>query len=87
VDRLIKVADQKKLSLQHEASSGFTGTDTDSIYQSRSGVPSALVSLPLRCMHSVIEMAAYSDVEATIDLMASFVESLITKDTFHQTLK
>ena len=87
VDRLLKVAKKKKIDVQHEAASRFTGTDTDTIFQSRDGVPSALVSLPLRCMHSVIEMAAYSDVDATTDLMAGFVESLKKGETFHQSLK
>jgi len=87
VERLLQVAKKKKIEIQHEAASRFTGTDTDSIFQSRDGVPSALVSLPLRCMHSVIEMAAYSDVEATADLMTGFVESLKKGEHFHQTLK
>ena len=86
VDRLIEVAEKKKIPLQHEASSRFTGTDTDSIYHSREGVPSALVSIPLRCMHSVVETVDYQDVETTAGLMAGFVESLKTKDLFHQTL-
>ncbi|MDA7881714.1 M42 family metallopeptidase [Akkermansiaceae bacterium] len=86
VERLIEVARKKKIPLQHEASSRFTGTDTDSIYQSREGVPSALVSIPLRCMHSVVETVDYDDIEATTALMAGFVESLKAKDLFHQTL-
>tara|TARA_B110000881_G_scaffold89281_1_gene78426 strand:+ start:10817 stop:11896 length:1080 start_codon:yes stop_codon:yes gene_type:complete len=87
VDRLLDVAKKKKIRIQHEASGRFTGTDTDGIYISREGVPSALVSLPLRCMHSVVEMADYSDIEETTDLMAGFVQSLGAKDTFHQALK
>lgn len=87
VERLIEVAKKKKIAIQHEASSRFTGTDTDSIYHSRDGVPSALVSIPLRCMHSVVEMASYEDVETTTALMAGFVESLASCDEFHQSLK
>ena len=87
VDRLMEVAKKKKTALQHEASSRFTGTDTDSIYHSRDGVPSALVSLPLRCMHSVVEMANYEDIQNTIDLMVDFVSSLKPKEIFHQSLK
>jgi endoglucanase len=87
VERLLEVAKKKKIDIQHEAASRFTGTDTDTIFQSRDGVPSALVSLPLRCMHSVIEMAAYSDVDATTNLMAGFVENLKKGESFHQTLK
>lgn len=86
VERLISEAEKGKIPLQHEASSRFTGTDTDSIYHSRDGVPSALVSLPLRCMHSVVEMADYRDVEKTIDLMVAFVLGLKSEDLFHQSL-
>lgn len=86
VERLMKVGERKKISLQHEASSRFTGTDTDSIYQSRDGVPSALVSLPLRCMHSVVEMADESDVRDTINLMKEFILDLDGKENFHQSL-
>jgi endoglucanase len=73
--------------VQHEATSRFTGTDTDKIFHSREGVPSALVSLPLRCMHSVVETAHLDDIEHTIDLLAGFVLSLREKDAFHQKLR
>lgn len=86
VERLMKVAKTKKVDVQHEAAGRCTGTDTDSIYHVREGVPSALVSLPLRCMHSVVETADLGDVEATIDLMAGFVLSLKEKDVFHHKL-
>ena len=85
VRRLIEVAEAGRLPIQHEASSRFTGTDTDKIFHSREGVPSALVSLPLRCMHSVVETAHLDDVENTIKLMVSFVQSLKPDDLFgHQ---
>ena len=86
VERLLKVAKTGKVAVQHEAAGRCTGTDTDSIYHVREGVPSALVSLPLRCMHSVVETADLGDVEATIDLMAGFVLSLKEKDVFHHKL-
>lgn len=86
VERLMEIAKKRKIPLQHEASGRFTGTDTDSIYHSRDGVPSALVSLPLRCMHSVVEMASYDDIDQTIRVMTAFVESLDEDDSFHQTL-
>ena len=86
VERLIEVAAAAKIPIQHEASSRFTGTDTDKIYNSRSGVPSALVSMPLRCMHSVVETAHLDDIENTITLLAGFVLSLKDKDEFHQKL-
>ncbi|MEO5917706.1 MAG: M42 family metallopeptidase [Luteolibacter sp.] len=87
VKRLIEVANKTKVPVQHEASSRFTGTDTDKIFHSREGVPSALVSLPLRCMHSVVETAHLDDVQHTIDLLTDFVLSLTEKDEFAQKLK
>jgi endoglucanase len=86
VERLEQLAAKAKLPVQHEASSRFTGTDTDKIFQSRSGVPSALISLPLRCMHSVVETAHLADIEHTIKLMTEFVMSLNAKDVFEQRL-
>lgn len=82
VERLMARAKAARIPVQHEASSRFTGTDTDQIFRSRSGVASALVSLPLRCMHSVVETADLSDVEHTIGLLASFVLSLKASDSF-----
>jgi endoglucanase len=87
VERLIDVAAKGKIPVQHEASSRFTGTDTDKIFHSREGIPSALVSLPLRCMHSVVETAHLDDIAHTIDLLTAFILSLTAKDVFSQTLK
>ncbi len=86
VQRLISIAQKEKITVQHESSSRFTGTDTDEIFRTRTGVPSALVSLPLRCMHSVVETAHLDDIEACIDLLTRFVLSLSTQDSFHQSL-
>ncbi len=82
VKRMMEVAGDLNIELQHEASSRFTGTDTDSIYHSQSGIPSALVSLPLRYMHSVVEMADLDDVQNVIDFMAGFVKSVKSGDSF-----
>ena len=82
VKRLIKVAEKAKIPLQHESSSRFSGTDTDQIYHQRSGVPSALVSLPLRYMHSVVEVAHLKDIEHTINLLAAFAMGVSPNDTF-----
>jgi endoglucanase len=85
--RILEVAASARIPIQHEASSRTTGTDTDTIFTSREGIPSALVSLPLRCMHSVVETAHLDDIAHTIDLLTAFVLSLTDKDEFHQTLK
>ncbi len=86
VERLIDSAKKAKITLQHEASGRFTGTDTDSIFTSRDGVASALVSFPLRCMHSVVETIEESDIEDSINLLLAFIDSLKKSDTFTQTL-
>ena len=87
VQRLLDAAAKVKVPIQHEASSRFTGTDTDKIFHSREGVPSALVSLPLRCMHSVVETAHLDDIEHCIGLLTEFVLSLSEMDQFRQLLK
>lgn len=82
VERLIELAGDREIPLQHEASSRFTGTDTDSIYHQQGGIPSALISLPLRYMHSIVEMADFDDVENVIRLMTAFVQSISAEENF-----
>jgi putative aminopeptidase FrvX len=82
VKRLMEVAEKAKLPIQHESSSRFSGTDTDVIFVQREGIPSALVSLPLRYMHSVVEMCDLEDVRRVIDLLVAFVESVKKTDSF-----
>ncbi|MES2709567.1 MAG: M42 family metallopeptidase [Verrucomicrobiota bacterium] len=82
VQRIVKVADKEKIPLQHESSSRYSGTDTDSIYHVRAGTPSALISLPLRYMHSVVELVDLRDVEKVIDLLTAFALNMKPTDTF-----
>jgi putative aminopeptidase FrvX len=82
VRRLMDVAAQNDIPLQHESSSRFTGTDTDDIYASRAGVPSALISIPMRYMHSPVEMVDMRDVEHCIGLLVAFASSLSENDSF-----
>jgi putative aminopeptidase FrvX len=85
VQRLLKVAGARSIPIQHESSSRYSGTDTDVIFTVRGGIPSALVSLPLRYMHSIVEMCDLRDVEKVIDLLVAFVGSVSAKDRFsHQ---
>ena len=82
IARVLRCARKAKIPIQHESSSRYSGTDTDVIFDSRDGIPSALVSLPLRYMHSVVEMADLADVEQVIALLTAFVLSLGDEDDF-----
>lgn len=66
---IIDTAAEKEIAIQREASSRATGTDTDAFAYSNQGVPSALISLPLRYMHTTVEMAHKDDVEGVIKLI------------------
>ncbi|MEO0445302.1 MAG: M20/M25/M40 family metallo-hydrolase [Verrucomicrobiota bacterium] len=83
VQRLMDVADAASLPLQHEAASRFTGTDADKIYPIREGIPTALVSLPLRYMHSVVETADLGDIQQVTQLLHDFALSVQEKREFH----
>jgi putative aminopeptidase FrvX len=69
------VAENKKIPVQLRAVSRSTGTDTDSFAYANDGCPSVLISIPLRYMHTTVEMLHKSDIEQTIRLM---YETLLT---------
>ena len=69
LEMIINAAEKNKIPFQRSASSRSTGTDTDAFAYSNGGVPSALISLPLRYMHTTVEMAHYDDVENVIRLI------------------
>ena len=58
------------------ASARHTGTDVDAMHLSRGGVPCGLIGLPLRYMHSPVEMVDLEDVEAAVELVAAFAAAL-----------
>lgn len=82
VKKIVEVAKKHEISIQHEATSIRTGTDTDSIFYTQSGIPSTLMSLPLRYMHSPVETISMKDVENLIELMVQTVLSFESKDSF-----
>jgi putative aminopeptidase FrvX len=73
---LMKTADKNKIPYQLSASSRITGTDTDAFAYSNGGVPSALISLPLKYMHTTVEMVHYQDIENIIKLFIAFLKQL-----------
>jgi putative aminopeptidase FrvX len=66
---LIDTAKKEDIPFQRQASSRSTGTDTDAFAYSNDGVPSALISLPLRYMHTTVEMIHKEDVDNVIRLI------------------
>ncbi|HEY0898471.1 MAG TPA: M42 family metallopeptidase [Sphingobacteriaceae bacterium] len=66
---LIETAEKNSIPFQRQASSRSTGTDTDAFAYSAEGVVSALISLPLRYMHTTVEMVHKEDVDNVIRLI------------------
>jgi putative aminopeptidase FrvX len=76
LNMIIDVANKNKIKFQRAAVSRSTGTDTDSFAYSGEGVPSALISLPLKYMHTTVETVNKNDVQEVIDLMYEFLINL-----------
>ena len=81
-ERIIDTASKRKIPFQRLASSRFTGTDTDAFAYSNGGVASALISLPLRYMHTTVEMVHRNDVENVIKLIYETVLSIKNGESF-----
>lgn len=77
-----EVGSIKEIPLQHDAVSVRTGTDTDSIFYQKAGIPSGLISLPLRYMHSPVETASVTDINNLITLMTETILALEPDHTF-----
>ncbi len=75
LDIIKATAEKNKIDVQFNTVSRSTGTDTDSFAYANDGCPSALISIPLRYMHTTVEMLHKSDIENTIKLM---YETLLT---------
>jgi putative aminopeptidase FrvX len=76
LDLVADVAEKNKIPVQLRAVSRSTGTDTDSFAYANDGCPSVLISIPLRYMHTTVEMLHRNDVEQTIKLMYETVLTL-----------
>ncbi len=73
---IMETAEENKIPFQREAASRSTGTDTDAFAYSNGGVPSALISLPLRYMHTTVEMAHKEDVANVIKLIYESLQKI-----------
>ena len=81
-DLITDTAEEKKIPFQRAALSRATGTDTDAFAYSNGGVASALISLPLRYMHTTVEMVHKSDVENVIKLIYETLLKIEDGETF-----
>ncbi|HKH60122.1 MAG TPA: M42 family metallopeptidase [Flavitalea sp.] len=79
LDLVQDVASKKKIPVQLRAVSRSTGTDTDSFAYANDGCPSVLISIPLRYMHTTVEMLHKNDIEQTIQLMYETLLTLSSK--------
>lgn len=79
---ILNTAEEKKIPFQRLASSRVTGTDTDAFAYSNGGVASALISLPLRYMHTTVEMVHRDDVENVIKLIYESLLKIENGETF-----
>ncbi|MCC6282321.1 MAG: M42 family metallopeptidase [Saprospiraceae bacterium] len=76
LDIIIATAEKHQIPFQREAASRVTGTDTDAFAYSNGGVPSALISLPLRYMHTTVEMAHKDDVNNLVWLIYETLQNI-----------
>ena len=82
IDLIVGAAEEKGIPFQREASSRATGTDTDAFAYSNGGVPSALISLPLRYMHTTVEMAHKDDIENVTRLIFESLQRISHSHNF-----
>ncbi|HEX3433271.1 MAG TPA: M20/M25/M40 family metallo-hydrolase [Solirubrobacteraceae bacterium] len=79
---LYETAEAESIPVTLEATSRATGTDADAVHLSREGVPTALVSIPIRYMHSPVELVQLDDVEACARLIAAAALRLTRESAF-----
>ncbi len=79
---IIAAANKNKIEFQRQAASRSTGTDTDAFAYSTDGIASALISLPLRYMHTTVETVHKQDVEEVIKLIYHTLKSIKNNQDF-----
>jgi endoglucanase len=75
-DLLIDIAEEQELPFTLESLGRATGTDADAVHVSRTGVPTGIVSVPLRYMHSPVELVSLADIQVAAELIAAFAKRL-----------
>ncbi len=79
---LFEAGEAEKIPFTVEASARATGTDADAVHLSRAGIPTGLVSIPIRYMHSPVELVQLEDVQASARLIAAAALRLTRETSF-----
>ena len=82
LNKVINVAEENKIKFQRGAVSRATGTDTDAFAFATGGVASALISLPLKYMHTTVETVSKNDVESVIKLIYFLLQKIKNNEDF-----
>ena len=75
-EKLKEAAQKKDIPLQYVVEYSKTWTDFDTVYKLQNGIPSELISIPLRYMHSSVEVCSLKDIEYIIELLVQFIKDL-----------
>ena len=75
-DLLFETAEAEGIAVSTEVSAGVSNTDADAVHLSRAGIPTGLVSIPLRYIHTPNELVSLEDVEAAVRLLVAFARRL-----------
>ncbi|MAD18961.1 MAG: ABC transporter ATP-binding protein [Planctomycetaceae bacterium] len=86
VAKLLAAAEREEITIQRSAVPGRSGTDTDAIFLRNGGIPSGLVSLPIRYMHTTVEMTSLADLDAIAAIFTRFCRDLETGESFVPTI-
>jgi putative aminopeptidase FrvX len=81
-DLLFDTAQEEGIAVTLSASGRHTGTDVDAVHLSRGGIPCGGIGVPLRYMHSPVELVALSDVADAAKLIAAFAQRLTAETSF-----
>jgi len=76
LDLIIEIADTNKIPFQRSAYSRTTGTDTDAFAYKNGGIPSVLLSIPMKYMHTTVEMIHKKDIENLIKLIFEILQNI-----------
>ena len=83
-ERLYDAAEAESIPFTLESLGKGTGTDADAIHLSRAGIPTGLVSIPCRYMHTPVEMVSLADIDAAARLIAAFARRLEPGTSFER---